>query len=169
MNASDEQKYQDYVEMLEDVNLVRYRNNEVIADDIFIEIQASEDKHHEMLNTALAHFFRTGAEELETIRSILGPYLILSSYYYSRALEVDGFPQVPEKEFQEQIANNYAGNNRVQKKFKLARYLIQLEEVGLLESRTDDGGVTTWEGKDEVKSELLRQEDLLAPISEVMA
>mgnify|MGYP000574980328 CR=1 FL=1 len=168
MNASDEQKYRDYADMLEDVSLVRSRGGEVIADDIFIEIQAQQNTHSEMLNAALAHFFEQGADNIDTIREILGPYLVLSGYYYQRALEVEnGQPNIPEKEFREEIASNYAGNNGIQKKFKLSRYMIQLEEVELLESvpKKDQ----TWTGNQTVRENLLREDELLAPISDVMA
>lgn len=169
MNASNEQKYRDYIDTLVDVGLVRVREDEVIeADDIFIEFQAREDTHPEMLNAALAHFFEEGAEHIETIRSILGPYLVLSGYYYQRALEVDGFPNIPEEEFVQEIERSYSGEDRVQKKFKLSRYLIQLEEVGLLVS-SDQGTRPTWSGKESVKQDLLREDQLLDPIAEVMA
>jgi len=168
MNAADEQKYQDYIDMLEDVNLVRSRGDEVVADDIFIEIQASRDTHPEMLNAALAHFFEVGADQIETIRGILGPYLAIAGYYYQKALEVSsGFPAISEDEFDERIGQRYAGNDRVQKKFKLPRYLIQLEEVGLLESDPDRDG--SWKGKPSVKENLLREDQLLAPIADTMA
>ncbi|WP_143825069.1 hypothetical protein [Natrinema ejinorense] len=168
MNAADKQKYHDYVEMLEQVNLVRTRGDEIVADNIFIEIQAQKDTHTEMLDGALAHFFRQGADHIETIREILGPYLILSGYYYQRALEVeDGHPSITEAEFREQISQNYAGNNRAQKQFKLPRYMIQLEEVEILKCDEDRDGA--WKGRSEVKEDLLRQDDLLSPISDVMA
>lgn len=169
MNASNEQKYRDYVEMLDEVDLVRERDDgQIEADNIFIELQAQEDTHPEMLNAALAHFFEKGAEHIETIRSILGPYLVLAGYYYQRALEVDGYPKIPEQEFVEEIEKNYSGEDRVQKKFKISRYLIQLEEVELLESN-NQAGSPTWSGRESVKQNLLREDQLLDPIAEVMA
>jgi len=168
MNASDEQKYQDYIDTLQTVNLVRTRGDSIIADDIFIEIQAEKDTHPEMLNAALAHFFEVGADHIETIRGILGPYLVIAGYYYQKALEVsDGYPSISEDEFNERIAQRYAGNDRVQKMFKLPRYLIQLEEVELIE--TDPNRDGSWKGKPEVKENLLRQDQLLAPIADTMA
>jgi hypothetical protein len=168
MNAADEQKYQDYIRMLEDVNLIRLRGETVVADDIFIEMQATEDTHPEMLNAALAHFFEVGADQIDTIREILGPYLAIAGYYYQKAIEVsDGFPSIPDAEFDEIINKRYAGNDRVQKKFKLSRYLIQLEEVGLLESDSQRDG--SWRGKEGVKQNLLREDELLAPIADTMA
>jgi hypothetical protein len=54
------------------------------------------------------------------------------------------------------------------KKFKLAHYLIQLEDVGLLES-DDEDGPRTWEGDDDVWNDILREQDLLEPASEIIA
>jgi len=168
MNGADQEKYQEYAEMLEEVSLVRKRGDEIIADDIFIEIQAEQDTRPEMLNAALAHFFEKGAENIKTIREILGPYLVLAGYYYQEAILVeDGTPSITENEFREQIEKSYSGNNRAQKKFKLSRYMIQLEEVDLLESDTDQE--RAWTGNDDVKQNLLRQGDMLSPISDVMA
>jgi hypothetical protein len=168
MNAADEQKYEDYIDMLEGVNLVRRRGDSVVADDIFIEMQASKDTHPEMLNVALAHFFEVGADQIDTIREILGPYLAIAGYYYQKAIEVSrGFPSISDEEFDERLEKRYAGNDRIQKKFKLSRYLIQLEEVGLLESDPQRDG--SWRGKEGVKQNLLREDQLLAPISDTMA
>lgn len=168
MNAADEQKYEDYIDMLVDVNLVRRRGETVVADDIFIEMQANKDTHPEMLNVALAHFFEAGADQINTIREILGPYLAIAGYYYQKALEVSsGFPSIVDEEFDERLEKRYAGNDRVQKKFKLSRYLIQLEEVGLLESDPQRDG--SWRGNESVKQNLLREDQLLAPIADTMA
>jgi hypothetical protein len=168
LGAPEEQKYKDYIKLLEKVDLIRRRNDEIIADDIFIEIQAQKDKHSDMLDNALAHFFREGANHIEEIERILGPYLLLAGYYYRRALEVEGYPKITEEEFKRQIRHSYGGQNRQQKQFKLSRYLIQLEEVGILET-TEKDERTAWKGEEEVKADLLREEEMLAPISSIIA
>lgn len=171
MNAAHEEKYKEYIQMLDDVDLVREREapEQIEADDIFIEIQAQNDGHPQMLNAALAHFFEKGAEHIDTIRSILGPYLVLSGYYYQRALVVDGNPNIQGSEFREAVSKHYAGEDRIQKQFKLSRYLIQLEQVELLESGDGGGSKPSWTANEEVQHNLLREDQMLDPIAEVMA
>ncbi|UTF53267.1 hypothetical protein [Natronosalvus rutilus] len=168
MSSVDEQKYRDYVDILADVDLVRWENDQVEADNILIEILAQPHSPPEHLNAAMAHFFKKGAEHIGTIREILGPHLLLSGHYYYSALGQSEMPRMGEHEFDDVMKWNYSGNNRKQKRFKLPRYLIQLEDVGLLESK-DGTGPRSWTGKDDVQRNLLRQDDLLAPITEVIA
>ena len=168
MKSMDEQKYREYIEMLEDTSLVRWENERVEADNVLIELQAEESRPPKLLNASMAHFFEEGAENIEAIRGILGPHLVISGHYYRRALELDNLPRMQEDEFDEVMRWNYTGNDRVQKRFKLSRYLIQLENVGLL--RSENGtGPREWYGTTEAKRNLLRQDDLLDPISEVIA
>lgn len=157
-----------YINQLKEVDLVRERDNQIESDDILIEIEAQEDDHPEQLNAALAHFFRKGAENTETIQQILGPYLILAGYYYKRALELEDSPRVTEGEFKEEIERFYSGKNSSQKKFKLSRYLIQLEEVDILESGPDTDQ-DTWVGVAEIKEGILAEDDLIEPMSSLVA
>ncbi|MXV63509.1 hypothetical protein GS429_15885 [Natronorubrum sp. JWXQ-INN-674] len=168
MSSVDEQKYRDYVDILAEVDLVRWESDQVEADNILIEILAQPKSPPEHLNAAMAHFFKQGAEHIGTIREILGPHLLLSGHYYYSALGQPEMPRMGEREFDDVMKWNYSGNNRNQKRFKLPRYLIQLEDVGLLESENGTGP-RAWKGKEDVQRNLLRQDDLLAPISEVIA
>jgi len=168
MSSVDAEKYRDYIDMLAEVDLVRWADDRVEADNILIELKAEEREPPKLLNAAMAHFFERGADHIDTIQEILGPHLILSGHYYRRALELDNMPRMKEREFDEVMRWNYSGNNRVQKRFKLSRYLIQLEDVGLLSSENGTGP-RKWYGTDEVKHDVLRQDELLAPISEVIA
>lgn len=167
-NAVGEQKYRDYVEMLEDVDLVRSRENQIEADNVLIGLQANETAPPKLLNGALAHFFEAGADNIDTIREILGPHLILSSFYYQTSLVEGGDPEISEEAFEEVLERHYHGNDLVEKQFKLSRYLIQLEDVGLLESSTDIER-PTWSGKPMVRENLLREDEMLSPIAEIIA
>lgn len=167
-NAVSEQKYLDYVEMLEEVDLVRTMGDSIEADNVLIELRANETKPPKLLNAALAHFFEAGADNISTIREILGPHLILSAFYYENAILGEGDPQMAEEEFEEVLERHYYGNDLVEKRFKLSRYLIQLEDVGLLESSADVER-PTWSGKEKVRKNLLRQGEMLDPIAEIIA
>jgi len=116
----------------------------------------------------MAHFLEEGAGDIETIRQILGPYLTLAGHYYMQVLESGEMPEMTEDEFRHQINKAYRGSDRELKKFKLAHYLIQLEDVELLQSDMDTGP-RTWTGKSEVREDILREQDMLEPMSEVIA
>lgn len=167
-NAVSEQKYRDYVAMLEDVDLVRTKEDRIEADNVLIELRANETKPPKLLNGALAHFFEAGANNITTIREILGPHLILSAFYYQNAIISEGEPQMSEDEFEEILERHYYGHDLTEKRFKLSRYLIQLEDVGLLVSSADVDR-PTWSGESTVTKNLLRQDDLLDPIAEIIA
>lgn len=163
-----EQSYRDYIETLVNVGLARMTDTHLEADDFLIELRAQESDLPEQLNAAMAHFFEEGAGDIETIRQILGPYLTLAGYYYMQVLESGEMPEMTEDEFRQQIDKAYRGSDRELKKFKLAHYLIQLEDVGLLQSDMD-AGPRIWTGKGEVREDILREQDMLEPMSEVIA
>lgn len=163
-----EQSYRDYIGTLVDVGLARMTDTHLEADDFLIELRAQESALPEQLNAAMAHFFEEGAGNIETIRQILGPYLTLAGHYYMQVLESGGMPEMVEDEFRQQINKAYRGSDRELKKFKLAHYLIQLEDVELLQSDMDTG-VRTWVGEEEVREDILREQDMLEPMSEVIA
>jgi len=111
-------------------------DGQVEADDYLIEIEARDASPPEKLNAAIAHFFEEGTNDIDTIRQILGPYLTLAGFYHMQVLESGEMPRVTEDEFREQADKTYTGSDRELKKFKLAHYLIQLEDVGLLRVTT---------------------------------
>jgi|AntDeeMinimDraft_4_1070355.scaffolds.fasta_scaffold04156_3 hypothetical protein len=168
MSSQYERHYKDYIEILEEAGLVRMNDGQVEADDYLIEIEARDASPPEKLNAAIAHFFEEGTNDIDTIRQILGPYLTLAGFYYMQVLESGEMPRVTEDEFREQLDKTYTGSDRELKKFKLAHYLIQLEDVGLLES-DDEDGPRTWEGEKDVWDDILREQDLLEPASEIIA
>ncbi len=163
-----EQNYRDYIDSLVEVGLARMTDGHLEADDILIEIRAREPNPPKQLNAAMAHFFEEGASDIDTIYQILGPYLTLAGYYYMQVLQSGELPELSENEFRDQMDKAYRGSDRELKKFKLAHYLIQLEEVGLLESNTDTGP-RTWTGDEDVWEDILREQDLLEPMSEIIA
>lgn len=168
LSSQYEQNYRDYIDTLIDAGLARTVNNHLEADDILIEICAQEERPPSQLNAAMAHFFEDRADDIMAIRQILGPYLTIAGYYYLQVLESGSMPAIAEEEFSDQLDKVYRGSDRERKKFKMAHYLIQLEDVGLLESNTD-AGPRTWTGNEDVWEGILRQQDLLEPVAEVVA
>lgn len=163
--------YEEYIDQLRQVDLVYRRGDEVAPDGTLTEIMAEEPDHPKQLNAALAHFFEAGADNIETIRRILGPYLVLSGYYYRRALEVGDSdpPTVSEDEFKQELERYYSGKDGMQKKFKLSRYLIQLEEVDMLQKSGSDPSQPAWEGVEGIKEALIGQHDLMKSVPGALA
>lgn len=168
MSSQYERNYKDYIEILQEAGLVRLNGSQIEADDILIEIEARDATPPEKLNAAIAHFFEEGTTDIDTIRQILGPYLTIAGHYYIQVLESGEMPHITEDEFREQLDKTYTGSDRELKKFKLAHYLIQLEDVGLLESG-DEASPRTWTGEQEVWDDILREQNLLEPASEIIA
>lgn len=163
-----EQSYRDYIDSLVDVGLARMTDGHLEADDFLIELRAQESQLPDQLNAAMAYFFQEGAADIDTIQQILGPYLTLAGHYYLQVLESGEMPDMTEDEFRQQINKAYRGSDRELKKFKLAHYLIQLEDVELLRSDMDTG-TRTWTGEEEVREDILREQDLLQPMSGIIA
>jgi hypothetical protein len=160
------EKYKEYIEALNEAGLLREKDDRVTAADHLIEIEASTDHPSEALNAALAQFFRNGADNYEMIHSILGPYLTIAGYYYRRSLESDQLPHISSRKFREKIREKYSGRDGRMKTFKASRYLLQLEEIGILESRAarDNGD---WVGKKDVLAEFLEEASEFGLMNEV--
>lgn len=153
-NTSDSD-YAEYLEALKDVGLLRERNGKIISGDVLTEIQKNEDKKNEMMNSSLAVFFEEAEEEyMEIVEKILGPYLYLASQYYYRALGIGELPSLREEELYEAIEKRYRPGQATEKKFKMFRYLFQLENVGILEKASTD----RWKGNEEIFQSLYSEE-----------
>ncbi|MFH0903673.1 MAG: hypothetical protein V1854_00600 [Methanobacteriota archaeon] len=133
-----------------------------------IEVECMQLDLVEKLSVSLELFFEAGFSEIDTMREILGPYLTLSGYYYTRVLESGDLQEVAYKQFEEHIQKNYIGKNGIKKKLQLSRYLIQLQEVKLIKN-TRFNGDSYWQGFEDVYSDILDQEDILEPIGEIIA
>ena len=160
------EKYEEYVDALIDAGLLRMENSRVTAADHLIEIEASTDEPSEALNVALAYFFREGTYDHDMVFSILGPYLTIAGYYYRRSIETDDLPRIETRQFREQIRQAYSGRDGRLKAFKLSRYLLQLEEIGILRSKSEKDG-RGWVGDSEILAEVLSQREELRPIAEI--
>lgn len=164
MKEEDKENYYKYLEILENLRLLRVTEGRIEADDVLIGIEDEGDKLSEKLELAMSHFFEKGIEHMDVIEQILGPYLEISSAYYFRSLELGSIPEIPEEKLREQIKDSYTKYEWKKKSFKTPRYLLQLEQVGILES--SDGG-KTWKGNDEVRKSIMTED--LEEISDVIA
>lgn len=168
LGNKERNKYERYIETLSEIGLLRWEDGRITANDHLIEIEAQTGRPSKALEGALAHFFEQGANNLDMIRSILKPYLTIAGYYYRRSLEMDNLPRIPERQFRQEIESAYTGQQGRQKSFKVSRYLLQLEEVGILLSESENGN-RAWVGSQDVRSKLLQQREELDTIAEVIA
>jgi hypothetical protein len=164
MREDDRAKYEEYLEHLLEINLLRREGNRVEAEDPLIEIEDRFDQRTEMVNAAMAYFFKNGESYMDDIKEILGPYLVLTSFYYLRALEIGELPAIREDEFRVELKKSYSPSDREVKDLKLANYLIQLEKIGMFQTSSNQ----EWEGSEEVYENLLTDE-ALDPVSELIA
>lgn len=164
--------YEEYVEDLLSLNLLKQGHQEDVyaAGDLLTKIQNDEDYdgHNEEMNAALGVYFESHFGDFDMVKRTLGPYLVIAGHYYRRALELDQMPTISESELREAVRFEYSGQRASRKEFKLSRYLIQLQEVGVLEP-VYDRGERLWVGDDDIRTKLERQTDYLGEFSRIMS
>ncbi|WP_254545865.1 hypothetical protein [Halomarina pelagica] len=161
-------KYAKYVEELESIDLLKTRDGVVGAGNFLKEARRDNDKNHEILNTALAHYFRENVNDLEKIHGVLGPYLAVAGFYYRLAIESDTLPKVDESSLRDAFEKHYQGKGRQTdlKLFKLSRYLLHLERAGILKPITQSNR-RVWYGVDKIKDDLEEQTHYVGAITAV--
>lgn len=164
----DNNRYHEYVEKLIELDLADQDNQTITSGDILISLQEGAETHQEVLNAAVGRYFEHNIGEFNMIKRTLGPYLALAGHYYRKALELEEMPIVDEEELSQAISLKYSGREEKEKLLKMSRYLIQLENVGILES-THQGGRRYWTGDGEIRDKLRTQSDYLAPVEPLMA
>ena len=171
LESSDEEdsegKYTKYVQELENIGLLRRSEGKLQAGNILINFEREKDHDHEVLNSALAYYFKQNINDLDTLHQILGPYLAVAGFYYRLAIESDTLPRVREKELRKAFEDHYKGMGKQTdvKKFKLSRYLLHLERAGILELITKPDG-RVWSGNKTIKNGLEEQSEYLGVITE---
>lgn len=162
-------RYSEYVEDLIELDLANRRDGEIRAGGKLLGFM---DEHSELyekaLNDAMGVYFQHNVDKFQMINRSLGPYLVIAGRYYQQALIQQEIPTIHEKELRDAIQAEYTGKRRRRSLFKLSHYLIQLQEVGILESERDDG-VRYWEGHEQVREDLENQADAFEPIQELLS
>lgn len=165
--SEDDNKYSKHLDLLEKNDLIRRENGKIVPGDILASIQRDTDRHSEALNAALAHFFRENINNLDDVHEVLAPYLAIAGFYYRLAIDSDRLPVVTEEELRDAFARHYKGRGRRTelKKFKMSRYLLHLERVGILECHTKSDQ-RVWSGNPEIKASL-EETPYLGTIAEI--
>ncbi|WP_273836878.1 hypothetical protein [Halococcus sp. PRR34] len=168
-------KYQKYIDSLVELDLLKRRGDVLRSGDVLNTIQEKDkfeghriETHQDELNAALGRYFEHNVGEFEMIKRTLGPYLALAGFYYRRALELDELPIIKESALRDGIKLEYDGREQQKKLFKMSRYLVQLEEVGVLTS-VYQNGERYWDGDETTFSRLKATADQLGPITELFS
>ena len=167
LSKDTELKYLDYLQTLEELNLVTFEGDSYTSGDLLLEIETKDKPLSEKLSDAMELFFRLGYDKLEKIQEILGPHLKLTGSYYTVALQSEQLPKVSKKFFVKKIYYFYTSTDRNEKLFKLDRYLIQLESIGLLKYAGFDGD-SYWIGLKDVYKNILKEDEILEPIRDLL-
>lgn len=169
MDADREnQRYHEYVQNLQDLDLLSQDGNTLTSGDVLIGIEDECESYQEIINAAIGRYFKHNLGEFDMINRTLGPYLVIAGRYYRRALELEDSPLIDEEELRESIASEYSGKEERQKLMKFYRYLVHLENVGILRS-VNQGGQRLWVGDDEVDEMLREQTEYLGPVQTLLA
>lgn len=171
----DGEKYMKYIDSLVELDLLKRGDGVFRSGDILNTIQDKDkfeghelETHQDELNAALGRYFEHNVGEFKMIKRTLGPYLAIAGFYYRRALELDELPVIKEQELRDGIKHEYSGRERQKKLFKMSRYLVQLEDVGVLES-VYQGGERYWAGDDNTFQRLRDTADQLGPVTELFS
>ena len=171
----DGEKYMKYIDSLVELDLLKRGDESFRSGDVLNTIQEKDkfeghelETHQDELNAALGRYFEANVGEFEMIKRTLGPYLAIAGFYYRRALELDELPVIKEDELRDGIKFEYTGRERRQKLFKMSRYLVQLEDVGVL-TPVYQGGERYWAGDENTFKRLKATADQLGPVTELFS
>lgn len=152
--------YDTHVQNLIDVGLIKEENGLYMADDRLNQIISDNGDPSDRLSEALAFMFKKKAHDLDMMNDFLRPYLEIAGYYYTRAVTSESLPKITLSEFRKEISSRYSGKEAEDRSFKTARWLIQLEQIGLLEISQRHGD-RAWQGDGAIKDNILSQRDEL--------
>lgn len=169
VDESFQERYRKYIGSLEDIDLVDIGEGEQItAGDALINVldDRSED-YHKALNDAMGIYFENNLDDFDMIYRTLGPYLVIAGRYYQRSLELEEMPTIHEQELRDAISAEYSGHRREEKLVKFSRYLIQLQEVGILEP-VFESGERLWSGRETIRRDLETVADQFEPLQDLL-
>ena len=154
------EKYNNIVETLTSMDLVRRSADLLIPGNVLVEIERKEEDLHLKLSDALAYFFVQGYQNIQSVHQVLGPHLTISGYIYQQSVEYDDLIPLEFNEIEKAVRFSYG---TPLKQLKLPRYLIQLEEIGVIEA-TSIKGEDVWTPEQDLLDRVRMEEEILLPI-----
>lgn len=160
LNDKEKDKYNNVVETLISMDLVRKSTDLLIPGNALVEIERKQEDLYLKLADALAYFFVQGYQNIQSVHQVLGPHLTISGYIYQQSVEYDDLIPVDFDEIQKVVRYSYG---TVLKQLKLPRYLIQLEEIGVIKI-TSIKGEDVWTPHQDLLDKVKMEEEILSPI-----
>jgi hypothetical protein len=125
-------KYFANIDLLNSIDLLaRSDGPNILPGNILIEIEGKYPQMHQQVSAALAYLFSKAYDRLESIRTVLGAYLTIGGRIYADSIEYGEITPFDLQMLETVIEKEYYDVS--EKKFKLPRYLIQLESVGIIQ------------------------------------
>ena len=164
-SASDDErdKYIQHIQSLENVGLVRVTESLIEPADLLIEIESRSPSLQRNLSDALTVFFQEGYDMIESIRQVLGPHLVISSFCYQSSLEYGDLVGLTYGVIEKNMMERY----RQEKRIKIPRYLAQLESIEMLRGDVRKGE-PVWFGTEDVFSRIRSEAEILEPFEEYL-
>ena len=160
-------RYSEYVQNLLDLDLLKQEDRRLTSGNVLIGLEDQADSYQETINMAIGRYFEHHIGDFGMINRTLGPYLVIAGRYYRHAVMREEMPLISVDELRDAISAEYSGKQKQQKLMKLYRYLVHLDDVGILHPQTH-GKDTYWVGNEEVQERLRNQSELLGPVQTLL-
>lgn len=160
-------RYSEYMEKLVDLDLLQREEGVLTSGNMLIGFENKSESHQETVNRAIGRYFEHNIGDFAMINRTLGPYLVIAGRYYRQAVLQQELPYINVDDLREAIISEYSGKEKQQKLMKIYRYLVHLEEVGILQP-VQQGQETVWTGNEDIRDDLLEQSELLGPIQTLL-
>lgn len=134
----EETKLSVYVASLETAQLARREGHHVVPGNVFLALQERDLTSSELLRASLRAFFESGIDQIESIRRVIGPQLRIASRVYETGLEWGPDKGLTRREITAFVSRE-AYPNDTRKELQVPRYLVQLEDIGLVRQVASSG------------------------------
>lgn len=160
-------RYSTYVRELVELDLLKLDDGNLSSGNVLIGLEDESESYQDTVNKALGRYFEHNIGDFNMINRTLGPYLVIAGRYYRQALLQEELPVISADDLRQAIISEYSGKEQQQKLIKMYRYLVHLEDVGILEP-IKQGKETYWIGDDEIEESLLEHRELLGPVQSLL-
>lgn len=161
-------RYSEYVESCKELDLLQVADGILISGDLLIGMEEDQETLQGAVNAAIGRYFEKNIGEYQMINRTLKPYLVIAGRYYRRSLELEQMPKIEEEELRQAVMAEYTGKEREKKLMKMYRYLVHLNDIGILHPQ-QEGAKTVWVGDPDVDAALRKQSEFLSHYQSVLA
>lgn len=156
-------RYSEYVSELIELDLLKRDEDVISSGNVLIGLEDESESYQDTVNRAIGRYFEHNIGDFNMINRTLGPYLVIAGRYYRQAILQEDMPLISADDLRQAIISEYTGKEKHQKLMKMYRYLVHLEEVGILKP-IKKGRETYWVGDDDIEESLREHRELLGPV-----